>query len=81
MLLEILIISSHQMDFTNSSRLLFARWETRSLLMQSQYPNIVKVRLSTFGIVVVGADYPLAIPTKSRRSAKFIRYLMNLADR
>ena len=49
--------------------------------MQPKFPDITKVRLATFRIAVVGADHPLAIPTKSRRSAEFIGYLMNLRGR
>ena len=78
---EIHITSSHLTNFTNASRLLFARWETTSLPMQPKFTDITEVRLATFGIAVVGADHPLAIPTKSRRSAEFIGYRMNLRDR
>ena len=49
--------------------------------MQPKFPDITQVRLATFGIAVVGADHPLAIDTKSRRSAEFIGYLMNLRGR
>ena len=59
MLSETQIISSHLMNSTNASRLLFARWETISLPMQPKVPDITKVRLATFGIAVVGADHSM----------------------
>ena len=38
----------------------------------AQISGHYKGEARTFGITVVGADHPLAIPTKSRRSAEFI---------
>ena len=49
--------------------------------LQPKCPDITKASLATFRIGVVGADHPLAIPTKSKRSAEFIGYLMNLRGR
>ena len=44
--------------------------------MPPKFLDITKVKLPVCGIAVVGKDHPLAIPTKSRRSAEFIGYLM-----